>query len=160
MLRRLTRCGRRAVPPARPPAEEEEDEAWKILLVGDEQVGKTCLARRFHAGADAGGAAAGGFTESLPPTFSVDFVAATVETPEGRTQAHTSTPYRALIPRDISERLLAMTGARSTSTTPQAGRTSRTGCGIIIVQVPSSPHRNLQLMGATTREQSPPQRDF
>jgi small GTP-binding protein len=70
----------------RPPSEAEE-EAWKILLVGDEQVGKTCLARRFHGGADAGGAAAGGFAEALPPTFSVDFVAATVETPGGQARA-------------------------------------------------------------------------
>lgn len=58
-------------------------DAWKVLLVGDEQAGKSCLARCFHNGTDTGGAAAGQFSDLLPPTFSVDFVEATVESPEG-----------------------------------------------------------------------------
>jgi len=73
------------------------DDAWKVLLVGDEQVGKSCLARCFHGGTDTGGAGAGEFSEHLPPTFSVDFVEATVETPDGesRTLHVYDTPGRA-----------------------------------------------------------------
>lgn len=56
------------------------------MLLGEEQVGKSCLARCFHGGSDAGGAAARQFSEDLPPTFSVDFVEATVKTPDGETR--------------------------------------------------------------------------
>ena len=59
--------------------------AWKVLLVGDEQVGKSSLLRRFHNGAEPAGAAAP-FTSQLPPTFSIDFLPADVETPSGETR--------------------------------------------------------------------------
>ena len=59
--------------------------AWKVVLVGDEQVGKSSLLRRFHNGAEPAGAAAP-FTSQLPPTFSIDFLPADVETPSGETR--------------------------------------------------------------------------
>ena len=87
------------------------EEAWKVLLVGNEQVGKTCLARCFHGGKDAGGAAAE-FSEALPPTFSVDFVEATVETPGGGARAlHVyDTPGRADFARGIRSYYRGMHG--------------------------------------------------
>ena len=80
----MSGCQLTTLPCASPTSRREEP--WKVLLVGDEQVGKSSLVRCFHGGKDAGGAAAE-FSEALPPTFSVDFVEATVEIPDGGARA-------------------------------------------------------------------------